>query len=148
MAAGLPVVKVMTLRPGAPSSSSVLTRTVYWAPAASGEVLCHRLPSAASSPATWRPVASTAVTSVIRPSESSATISRGLSGSAGSSPSADTLKEIRSAASYGSADSGLPSEEQPVTPAPRATTSSVQPTRRLRPAPAPRGDFVCLMSSR
>ncbi|CAM5522857.1 hypothetical protein SALBM217S_04479 [Streptomyces griseoloalbus] len=148
-APGLPVENVRTLRPGLPSSFSVLTRTVYCAEAASGVVLCQRLPSAASSPARCRPEASTATTSVMRPSESSATISRGLSGSAGFPSSREPLKEIWSAASYGSADSGLPSEEQPVTPAPRAATSSAQPARRARvPLRPARGDSVSLMASR
>lgn len=69
-------------------------------------MLCQRVPSAESSPATYRPAASVAVTSVMRPPEPSAVISRGLSGSAFLPLPTGALKEICSAASYGLAESG------------------------------------------
>src|SRR5689334_19375661 len=67
-----------------------------------------------------------AVTSVMRPSSSSAVTSRGLSGSAFLPLPEGPLKEIWSAASYGAADSGLPSLLQAVAPAVRASTIRVQ----------------------
>lgn len=68
------------------------------------------------------------MTSVIRPSPLLRVTSRGLSGSARFAVSVGALKTIWSAASYGLADRALPSEPQPVTPAPRAATSKAQQT--------------------